>query len=134
MRWQIWWQQFISAFLFVVLSVFMVVGVAIAVNSVGVSGVDPSVARPAWKTAVVDRIVDGEYAVLLIFDQNGESESERVEKLGRLPEGVKEGEGMWVRYHDDVLVTARIDARIEQEIRARVDKKLNLLRARGRKR
>ena len=77
--------------------------------------------------AVVDRIVDGVHAVLLV----GEEEAERVVAVDALPQGVAEGTWLWVRFHGDQLVEAEIDHQETQATRARIKAKLELLSRRG---
>lgn len=77
--------------------------------------------------AVVDRIVDGVHAVLLV----GEEEAERVVAVDALPQGVAEGTWLWVRFDGDQLVEAEIDHQETQATRARIKAKLELLRRRG---
>lgn len=80
-----------------------------------------------WEQAVIDRIVDGRHAVLLV----GEQEAERVVPRERLPHG--SGPGMWlrVRFEGDQLVEAMIDEAETERARARVHEKLEALRRRG---
>ena len=78
--------------------------------------------------AVVDRIVDGRHAVLLV----GESEVERIVPVDRLPGGVKEGTWLKVHFDGDELVHAEIDSATTEAVRRRIAEKLSRLRARGR--
>lgn len=57
--------------------------------------------------AVLDRIVDGNYAVLLV----GDKEEERVVSVIQLPEGAKEGMKYKLTFEDDAIVA--IEAMIE---------------------
>jgi hypothetical protein len=76
---------------------------------------------------VVDRIVDGAFAVLLV----GEAESERIEPVDLLPEGTVAGDWLRVRYRGDALVEATPDAEATDQARERIAAKLALLRRRG---
>lgn len=75
--------------------------------------------------AVVDRIVDGHTAVLLV----GEDEREVLVPVEALPEGV--GEGAWLRVIGD---PPRFEWDPDETARARerIARKLELLRRRGR--
>lgn len=77
--------------------------------------------------AVVDRIVDGLHAVLLV----GESEEERIVPLASLPEGVREGMWLEVRFDGETLVEAEIDHEETERVKKRIAAKLEALRRRG---
>ena len=79
--------------------------------------------------AVVDRIVDGAHAVLLV----GEGETERIVPAGLLPPGTREGMWLKVRFDGDDLVYAEIDAAATEAAKERIAEKLKQLRARGRR-
>ena len=79
--------------------------------------------------AVIDRIEDGKFAVLIV----GETEQQYVIPIAQLPEGA--GEGIWlrVRFANDTLVEASIDAEATARARARISEKMDRLRKRGRR-
>jgi len=79
--------------------------------------------------AVIDRIVDGKHAVLLV----GEQEVERIVPVEMLPNGAREGTWLTVSFRDDQLVHAEIDVGRTEAVRERIADKLNRLRARGRR-
>lgn len=81
-----------------------------------------------WEKAVVDRIVDGQHAVLLV----GEAESEHVIPAKALPEQAREGAWLRVRIESGVLVDFALDAEETEQARQRVRSKLEQLRKRGR--
>lgn len=81
-------------------------------------------------SAVVDRIVDGEVAVLLV----GPEEVERIVPLAALPKGVREGMWLFVTFTGDELTHAEIDAAGTTEARKRITEKMRLLRERRRPR
>lgn len=78
--------------------------------------------------AVVDRIVDGRYAVLLVEP----SEREWVVPLERLPDEAREGVWLRIVCEGNQVIRAVIDAQLTQEAHDRIEAKLNLLRQRGR--
>jgi hypothetical protein len=80
--------------------------------------------------AVVDRIVDGTHAVLLV----GEDEEERIIPASDLPEGAKPGIWLQVRFSGDELVEASLDEEETQSVQGRIAAKLAQLRQRGRRR
>lgn len=75
--------------------------------------------------AVVDRIVDGHTAVLLV----GEDEREMLVSVDDLPDGAREG--AWLRVMGD---PPRLELDLEEtaRVRERIAGKLELLRRRGR--
>jgi len=77
--------------------------------------------------AVIDRIVDGRHVVLLV----GEGEVERIVGLDSLPQGVREGMWLWVRFEGERLVEAEIDREETEKAAARIKEKLEALRRRG---
>lgn len=84
--------------------------------------------QKVWESAVLDRIVDGVHAVLLV----GEKQEERVvpvERLGR----VREGDWLRVCFCGPVLVAAEPDPTATQRARERIAQKMARLRQRGRK-
>jgi hypothetical protein len=78
--------------------------------------------------AVVDRIVEGRQAVLLV----GEGEVERVVPVERLPAGAREGAWLRVRFEAGELVEAEVDQDQTEQTRRRIEEKLERLRRRGR--
>lgn len=79
--------------------------------------------------AVVDRIVDGIHAVLLV----GEEQVERVVPASQLPQGAREGTWLKVCFDGDQLVHVEIDPGLTQAAQARIAEKMDRLRARGRR-
>jgi hypothetical protein len=79
--------------------------------------------------AVLDRIVDGEHAVLLVGDP---PDRELVVPVTELPEGIREGHWLWVVISDGRLLEVIIDEEATEEARQRARAKLDELRARGR--
>jgi hypothetical protein len=77
--------------------------------------------------AVVDRIVDGEHAVLLV----GEREQEMVVPVAQLP--AEAGAGMWLRVEVEEGVVTEIVVDVEETeiVRRRIAGKMALLRGRG---
>ncbi|HEY8417306.1 MAG TPA: DUF3006 domain-containing protein [Limnochordales bacterium] len=84
--------------------------------------------REGWEPAVLDRFVDGHWAVLLV----GPAEAERVVPRSELPAGV--GEGAWLRtgWDGDRLLWAEVDPEATRLARERIAAKLARLRQRGR--
>ncbi len=82
-----------------------------------------------WEKAVLDRIVDGAHAVLLV----GEEEREHVVPAALLPAEVTPGTWLKVRFEEENLVEAAIDGEETRRARERISEKLNRLRARGRR-
>jgi predicted O-methyltransferase YrrM len=78
--------------------------------------------------AVIDRIVDGRHAVLLV----GGVETERVVPVDQLPAGAREGAWLRVRFEGDQLVEAALDPKETERARQRVGDKMAQLRARPR--
>lgn len=79
--------------------------------------------------AVVDRIVDGTHAVLLV----GDREVELVVPLAQLPPGTKEGHWLRVQFEGPTLVAAALDAEETERARQRIARKIGQLRTRGRR-
>jgi hypothetical protein len=79
--------------------------------------------------AVVDRIEDGELAVVLV----GDDEIEHVVPRNELPEGSEAGSVLRVSIDDGRIVNARLDADDAKQTKQRVDDKMRKLRERGRK-
>lgn len=78
--------------------------------------------------AVIDRIVDGAHAVLLI----GPEQTERVVPVASLPVGAAEGCWLRVRLRGDTFVSATWDEAATKAARQRIETKLDRLRRRGR--
>jgi hypothetical protein len=79
--------------------------------------------------AVIDRIEDGRYAVLLV----GDIEREHVLPLSSFPFSVRPGLWLKVQFDNDVLVSAVADETYTKEVEERVSDKLKQLRKRGRR-
>jgi hypothetical protein len=82
-----------------------------------------------YQNAVVDRIVDGQHAVLLINDS-----LELVVPATELPDGASEGSWLRVTIRGNTLVNAALDAEKTSQMAADVHEKMERLRTRGRKR
>lgn len=80
------------------------------------------------KSAVIDRIVDGIHAVLLV----GTKETERIVPRTLLPGETKEGTWLRVQFEGDRLISAVIDTEATKEATHRITSKMDLLRQRGR--
>jgi hypothetical protein len=83
------------------------------------------------EVAVVDRIVDGERAVLLVGDP---PTREVTAPLEALPAGAREGHWLEVEIEGDRLASATIDQRATERARDQARKKRDALRRRGRRR
>lgn len=79
--------------------------------------------------AVIDRIVDGKYAVLHV----GEGGTEKVIPCDLLPAGAGEGTWLRVRFDGDQLVHAEVDQAETDRVRMRISEKMDRLRQRGRR-
>jgi hypothetical protein len=79
--------------------------------------------------AVLDRIVDGAFAVLLV----GEAEEERIVPVDRLPAGVAPGSRLQVRFEEDTLQWVEVNITETEQARDRIAEKLDRLRRRGRR-
>ena len=79
--------------------------------------------------AVIDRIEEGEHAVLLV----GEDEREWVIPVGRLPSGAVAGTWLRVRIEGEELVDLSVDAEETEQVRQRIADKMARLRQRGRR-
>ncbi len=77
--------------------------------------------------AVIDRIVDGRHAVLLV----GDAQIEHIEPVERLPSDVAEGDWLQVRYCGDALIEVTPDPETTTEMRRRISAKRERLRRRG---
>ncbi len=76
--------------------------------------------------AVIDQIVEGKKAVLLI----GDKEELWTVDLGQLPEGVKEGTWLSVEIVEDVISILNVDHEESERAKKRVTEKLEELRLR----
>lgn len=85
--------------------------------------------QPNERQAVLDRIVDGEHAVILV----GDEETEFVIPASQLPDGATEGKWLRVRIEDGAIVENVVDEEATDAARARIGAKLAALRARGRR-
>ena len=79
--------------------------------------------------AVIDRIVDGRTAVILV----GEDERQHHCPADRLPEGAKEGTWLRVQVESGSVVAMEVDQEETDEVRRRIQEKMDKLRARGRR-
>ena len=79
--------------------------------------------------AVVDRIVDGRTAVILV----GEDERQHHYPADELPEGATEGTWLRVQVESGEVVSVEVDQEKTDGTRRRVQEKMDKLRARGRK-
>ena len=77
--------------------------------------------------AVIDRVEDGELAVLLV----GDAQVERVVAISQLPSGAEPGSWLWVQFEGDQLIAARLDADETEQSRQRIAEKMKRLRERG---
>lgn len=82
----------------------------------------------ATQAAIIDRIVDGTHAVLLV----GPDEIERVVPRRSLPAGAGEGTWLNVRFQGSCLISAVVDAKATENAKQRITEKMDLLRQRGR--
>lgn len=79
--------------------------------------------------AVIDRIEDGEHAVLLV----GEAETEFIIPAVQLPDGAGEGKWLRVRIEGGTVTEIVVDEETTGAARTRIGTKLVALRARGRR-
>ena len=79
--------------------------------------------------AVVDRIVDGKTAVILV----GEDERQHVYPADKLPEGAKEGTWLTVVVERGEIASMEVDQDETDAVRRRIQDKMDRLRARGRR-
>jgi len=78
---------------------------------------------------VVDRLVDGRWAVLLV----GSDEREQVVELACLPPGVEAGSWLKVHFDGHRLAAVQRDEEATAEAAAHIRQKLEQLRRRGRR-
>ena len=79
--------------------------------------------------AVIDRIVDGRTAVILV----GEDERQFRYPADRLPGGAKEGTWLRVQVESGSVVAMEVDQEETDAVCRRIQEKMDKLRARGRK-
>lgn len=79
--------------------------------------------------AVVDRIVDGKTAVILV----GENERQHHYPVDGLPEDAKEGTWLRVRVESGEIVAMEVDQEETDMVHQRIQEKMDRLRARGRR-
>ncbi|HLT57618.1 MAG TPA: DUF3006 domain-containing protein [Limnochordales bacterium] len=79
--------------------------------------------------AVVDRLVDGQWAVLLV----GDSQVERVVPRTALPAAAREGTWLKTEWDGERLVWAAVDEAATRQAQERIADKLARLRQRGRR-
>jgi len=77
--------------------------------------------------AVVDRIVDGRTAVILV----GEDERQHHHPADELPEGAQEGTWLRVRVEGAKIVSMEVDQEETDIVRRRIKHKMDKLRTRG---
>ena len=80
--------------------------------------------------AVIDRIVDGKTAVILV----GDTEEQHEVDARILPAGSGEGSVLRVRIEGGRIVEMHLDSDDTEQTRQRVREKMNRLRQRGRRR
>ena len=86
----------------------------------------PKPRRPRRQKAVIDRIEDGTWAVLLI----GQKQIEKLVPVGQLPEGAREGTWLQVRLIEDAVEELVVDEAETETVRGRIASKLEMLRGR----
>jgi hypothetical protein len=87
----------------------------------------PKVRKPRRQKAVIDRIEEGRFAVLLV----GSKQLERVVPVEQLPEGAKAGSWLKVRVMEQGVKDMIVDEAETQVARGRVESKLDMLRNRS---
>ena len=83
--------------------------------------------RPRPQKAVIDRVEDGTWAVLLV----GREELEKIVHVDRLPQGARAGSWLKVRLEEDKVSDIAVDEAETRAARRRVGSKLERLRQRG---
>ena len=78
--------------------------------------------------AVIDRIVDGKTAVILV----GENELQYEYPADKLPQGAKEGSWLKVEIEDKEIIHISLDQQETDLNRKRIKSKMDKLRKRGR--
>lgn len=84
--------------------------------------------RQGWESAVIDRFVDGQWAVLLV----GPGQVERVVPRSELPPRAREGAWLKTGWDGERLLWAETDPEATRRARERIAAKLARLRQRGR--
>ena len=79
--------------------------------------------------AVIDRIVDGKTAVILV----GEDERQHHYPADKLPESAREGSWLRVRVESGEIVSMDVDKEETNVVHRRIQAKMDKLRARGRR-
>ena len=79
--------------------------------------------------AVIDRIVDGKIAVILV----GEDERQHHYPADKLPEGANEGTWLRVQVEGDEMVSVEVDQEETDTVHRRLQEKMDKLRARDRR-
>jgi hypothetical protein len=79
------------------------------------------------KQAHIDRIEDGNKAVLII----GDLEYEIVVPIENLPEGISGGDWLQVVIENGEIIEAEIDREAQAAVRQRISEKMSRLRSRG---
>lgn len=79
--------------------------------------------------AVIDRIVDGKTAVILV----GEDERQHHYPADELPEGARDGTCLRVQIESGEIVAMEVDQEEMDTVRRRIQEKMDKLRARGRR-
>lgn len=74
-------------------------------------------------SAVIDRIVDGKTAVLLV----GNEQKQLLAPLEDLPEGSKEGLWLLIELENNKLITAELDKEQTENMKKRISAKRELL-------
>jgi hypothetical protein len=83
--------------------------------------------RPRPRKAVIDRVEDGKWAVLLV----GRDELEKIIHVDQLPQGARAGLWLKVRLEEDRVSDIEMDEAETRAAQARVSSKLEMLRQRG---
>lgn len=77
--------------------------------------------------AVIDRIVDGKHAVLLV----GKDEQQYIIPVEQLPQGAQEGSWLEVLLEEGSTQEIRLLMEDTEKIKRRIEDKMSLLRKRG---
>lgn len=78
--------------------------------------------------AVIDRIVDGKTAIILV----GDDERQHHYPAGKLPEGAQEGTCLRVQIENGEILSLEVDQEETDTVRRRIQEKIDKLRARDR--
>lgn len=79
--------------------------------------------------AVIDRIVDGRIAVIIVGEQETQYEYPAI----KLPEGAREGSWLKVTMGDGLITDITLDQQETDKVYYRIQSKMDKLRSRGRK-